>query len=106
MKYMGALIGFLISIILLIITIVLYYTTVSVTLLETQTSFIFKLFSILYSWPFMVIAGLMSLLNIDIFNRSLLLIIPILFYTALGALIGKYVKKGSKGSRRRRRTHR
>lgn len=104
-KLMGALKGFVFSLILLALLILFYYTTVSVTLHGDQYSFIFKFFVVVYGWPFIIIAFLFNIFNVEIFNPILYFIISSGTYTLIGVLVeNQKTKKRSKGHRHRRRT--
>lgn len=92
-KHYGALLGFLSSLILLTLIIIVYYTTVTITLLGPQLSLIFKALSILYSWPFLMIASVFNFFKIDIFNAFALILISSGTYTIIGHYIFPHIKK-------------
>lgn len=95
----GAIIGLIASLILLTITIIIYYNTVTFTFIETSLSGIFRIFTILYSWPYLIFAYLMDLIGINIMNIPLLIIISSGTYTLIGAFLDVTTKKRSKSSR-------
>ena len=81
----GAVIGFIVSLILLVITIISYYTTSTFTLLGPVVTGFFKFFTFLYSWPYMLVA-----LVFDLFHPFWLFVISSGTYTVICSLIAKY----------------
>ena len=62
--WIGAAGGLIISFILLTLVSITYNLTVKATLLDENLTFIFKFFSVLYSWPFMILALLFSTIKV------------------------------------------
>lgn len=85
----GGIIGLLISLILLTISIIAYHTTVTITLIEEKLSFFFMLFSILYSWPFLILAYILNIFDLTVESILILIIVS----TGTYVLIGMYWQK-------------
>ena len=98
-KVIGGIIGFVLSIILLVLTVISYHTnTVNTLLGNTPTTFSFKLFAVLYSWPFIIVAWLFSRVNITLSSPLLLFLISSGTYTLLG-----YALTNARQKKRRKR---
>jgi cation transport ATPase len=81
--------GLIISLIFLALTIIAYYSTVTITLLGPKFSFLFTIFMFLYSWPFLIVAFLGNLVGLPVDNQFLLVLVSTGTYTLIGYYIGK-----------------
>ena len=93
----GAIKGFAFSLILLLFLGLFIKNNVVYDLTEgMQVSFVAKIFLMIYGWPFMIIALVLSFLGFNIFNVWLLFIISSLTYAFIGGKIAMRKHKKNK----------